>query len=95
MNYINHYTFGLNTFRHKSKIVATSLNSSFDSYMESIQKGEFDMILIPAGYEHRPDLISKEIYGTVVYDWLIMMVNNIKDPFQELNPGDKLIVPRI
>lgn len=54
-----------------------------------------DVGYIPAGYEHRPDLISNLFYDTVTKDWLIMMFNNIKDPFQELNVGDRVLLPKV
>ena len=28
-------------------------------------------------YEHRPDLLSKEIYGDVNYSWLLMYINRV------------------
>ena len=95
MNYINHYKIGANIVKHKSKSIATSLNTQFDSYMSIIQKGKFEVAYIQAGYEHRPDLLSELFYSTVTYDWLIVMANNIKDPFQELNAGDRILIPRV
>lgn len=40
----------------------------------------------------RPDLISKDMYGTTEYGDIICKLNNIPNPF-ELNEGDILIVP--
>ena len=41
-----------------------------------------DMIMvITAGTEYRPDLVSKEMYGTVDFWWKIMEANGIYDIF--------------
>jgi len=96
MRYINHYTIGFNEINHRNKTIATSLISSkFQDYMEDLKNKEFDVGFIPAGYEHRPDLISDLFYNTVTNDWIIMAFNNISDPFQELNVGDKILIPKL
>jgi len=46
--------------------------------------------VIPPGYEHRADLIADLFYGSAAMDWLILWVNNIADPFQQLNVGDRI-----
>jgi hypothetical protein len=40
-------------------------------------------------------LISNLFYDTTSYDWLILMFNNIKDPFQELNVDDRILIPNL
>lgn len=95
MNYINHYNIGMSEVTHKDKKLVTSLNSSFDNYVKQLNSYDFDTVEIPHGYEHRPDLISDLFYNTVKFDWLIMMFNNIKDPFQGLNVGDRILIPKI
>jgi len=95
MSYINHYNIGYEVVPHKGKNIVTSLNSSFESYVLDMNSFEYEVGYIPAGYEHRPDLISYLFYDTVTYDWLITMFNNISDPFQELNVGDRILIPKI
>jgi len=80
---------------HRGKTIVTSLNSKLDEFIDNLKIKEFEVGYIPAGYEHRPDLISNLFYNTVTYDWMILMFNNIKDPFQELNVGDRILLPKI
>jgi hypothetical protein len=54
-----------------------------------------DVGFIPAGYEHRPDLISNIFYGTPSYWWLLMEYNNIFDPFEGFNVGDRILIPKV
>jgi hypothetical protein len=39
-------------------------------------------MVITAGYEYRPDLVSYKSYGTSDYWWLILQANNINDVYQ-------------
>jgi hypothetical protein len=71
------------------------LNTDFAQYLVEIRKSGYRVGYIPAGYEHRPDLISNLFYDTTSYDWLILMFNNIKDPFQELNVDDRILIPNL
>lgn len=43
----------------------------------------------------RPDLISYRMYQTVEYWWLILLYNQVLDPFAELKVGDLLYIPNI
>ena len=43
----------------------------------------------------RPDLISYKVYSKVVYWWIIMKVNNIEDPFNDLEAGTSLVIPNV
>ena len=43
----------------------------------------------------RPDMISYKVYGTVKYWWLIMSVNTIFDPFNDLTVGQRLVLPNV
>jgi hypothetical protein len=95
MKYINLYRVGVNIINHKGKTVATYLNTDFAQYLVEIRKNGYRVGYIPAGYEHRPDLISNLFYDTTSYDWLILMFNNIKDPFQELNVDDRILIPNL
>lgn len=94
MKYINHYTIGVNLVEHKGKIIATSLNSAYDDYIKNYDKLEYDVKYIPAGYEHRPDLISNIFFKSSTKDWYLMHLNNIKDPFQDLNVNDRILIPK-
>lgn len=53
-------------------------------------------ITISAKYEHRPDLLSYDIYGTVGYWWVFMKRNMdlIKDPIYDMKAGMTIYVPQ-
>jgi len=94
MIYKNHYALGSNQTLHKSKIIAVSNKDAVYDNLTSLENSDVEIGYVPAGYEHRPDLISNYFYGTTTKDWMIMMFNNIKDPFQELNVGDRILIPK-
>ena len=90
--YSNNNTTDITT--HKGKTINPTNRSDLFSEVNSILLTGVDEVTIPPGYAHRPDLISNEVFQTVRKDWLILMINNIKDPFQELNAGDSIIIPK-
>lgn len=95
MRYINHYQLGGGVIDHKGKKIYIADGVALSNYLDSLQSVKVEVGKIPPGYEHRPDRISELFYGTVTKDWMIVMFNNIKDPFQELNVGDKILLPII
>ena len=44
-------------------------------------------------YAHRPDIISKEFYGTEHLYWIIALANNMIDSFAETIVGKRLRIP--
>ena len=95
MDYINHLTLGSMPVVHKDKKLVKADSEAIYNFLESINLEKVEVVYIPAGYEHIPDLISQYFYNTVKNDWIIMMYNNISDPFQQLNVGDRLLIPQI
>jgi len=96
MNYTNHLKLGYNEITHKGKTVVTSLNSSaFKGAMNQLMSLSFRVGTIPPGFEHRADKISNLFYDTPDLDWLICWTNNISDPFQQLNVGDRIRIVNI
>lgn len=94
MFYKNQLSRGFSTASHKNKTIFSSLASeSFKNFYTSLNRVPYKVGYIPAGYEHRPDLISNLFYGTPTKDWFICYFNNIKDPFNELNVGDRILIP--
>ena len=92
--YNNHLSFGFSNVRHKGKELVTSFGSdSFEFNYVNINKMPFSVGYIPAGYEHRADLISNLFYNTPTLDWFLCFFNNIKDPFNQLNVGDRILIP--
>lgn len=92
--YINHLKIGKTSVTHKGKDLVTSLNSiSYTNFVNSLNTLKYTVKKIPAGYQHRADLLSNLFYGVPTNDWLLCLFNNIKDPFNELNVGDIILVP--
>lgn len=56
---------------------------------------QYDIGFIPAGFEHRPDRISDLFYDTPGFWWLIMLANNISDPYEGLDVGDQIRIPKL
>ena len=77
---------------HKGKVVSTTVGSlSYRNILNEISGG--DEKFIPAGYEHRPDLIANLFFKDPSYWWAVMERNGIFDPFEELNLGDRVVLP--
>ena len=95
MSYNNHLKLGRVELYHKDKKVVTSLNSKeFQDFLQTLEGYDFDVGVVPPGFEHRADLISNLFYDTPTLDWLILWFNNISDPFQGLNIGDTIKIPK-
>jgi hypothetical protein len=75
----------------------TSTGRFLDFYERApIKKAEDDIIYtIPLTMEGRPDLISNLFYSTPRYMWVILIRNNIDDPFTELLAGGRIFIPSI
>ena len=75
--------------------MTVSIPGRLATYIDFLKGREQEIAYVPPGYEHRPDLLSYLFYGSVTKDWLLMMVNNIVDPFQGFNVGDRILIPKI
>jgi len=96
MSYLNHHLRGFETIKHKGKDITVSVTSpEFNLFVIGLKNLQYKIAYIPAGYEHRADLISEIFYDTPTYDWLICLYNNISDPFNELNLNDRILIPSI
>ncbi len=91
------FSFNYNLTRHREKNITTILNNpAFDSLLENIENAyEYTMGYVPAGYEHRPDLISNLFLGSPDYWWLLMLVNNITDPIEGFYLNQKILIPEL
>ena len=93
MNYSNHLSLGVKDVNFKDKKVVSSLNSAeFEIALQTIRSLPRSVGVIPPGFEHRADSIADLFYGSPYLDWVILWVNNISDPFQQLNVGDRIII---
>jgi hypothetical protein len=96
MTYINHYSIAFEQIVHKGITLADVVTSqSFQDYILTLDSIPYDTGIIPPGYEHRPDLISDLFYNTTKLDWLILWFNNLDDAFQNLNVGDRILIPKL
>lgn len=93
----SHLNFGVETYEHKGKTIISPVgNPEYDSYIANLANSfTYELGFIPAGYAHRPDRISSLFYGTPDLWWLLLLVNEISDPLQSLNEGDKILIPRL
>jgi hypothetical protein len=91
------YTLDEVRVQHRGVTTNTILNAEkFDSLLEDLENAfEYQIGYVPAGYAHRPDLISNVFYGTPKNWWLLMLVNSIDDPFEGFNENDKILIPKI
>lgn len=48
---------------------------------------------LEAGDVARPDLLAYRFYGDPAYYWIILWVNEIMDPFEQMYPGLLLRIP--
>jgi len=91
--YSNHLSMGVQDMLFKNKRVASSINSAtFAATLSDLDSRPRSVGVIPPGFEHRADLISDLFYGSPDFDWVILWVNDISDPFQQLNAGDRVTI---
>jgi hypothetical protein len=91
------YSLDSQIIKHKGASVRTIINSpNFDNLIQNLDtEYEYDIGFVPNGYEHRPDLISNVFYGSPKNWWLLMLVNNISDPFEGFYVNQRILIPRI
>ena len=63
--------------------------------VEGLGTATYNIALIPANMEFRPDMIAFAAYGSVNFWWLICSANSIIDPNTELNAGKQIKIPII
>ena len=91
------HNLGNSKVLHKNVVTRSVVGiSTYDNLVvQSDFMFNYDVGFIPAGVEHRPDLISNIFYNTPSYWWLLMLVNNVADPFEDFNVGDRILLPKI
>ena len=82
------------TIRHKGKLITTSVGSnSYEDSVINLSNKKTSPGILPAGYEHRPDLIANLFFGSPQSWWVLCELNAVTDPFEGLNTGDELLLP--
>ena len=91
------YSLDYNQVLHRGVTTTTILNTpKFDNLLVNLGDAyEYEIGYIPAGYEHRPDLISNIFYGSPKNWWLLMLVNGISDPGEGFTENQKIIIPKL
>lgn len=75
--------------------IGTIKKLTYTTYKKQIPTtaSDSDMyMVIPAGMEYRPDLVSQNVYNTPDFWWKIMEANSIKDIF-DFKVGTNLRIP--
>ena len=82
-------------YSHARDNPTTSTGRFLDFYeKDPILPAEDDVIYtIPIAFEGRADRISNLFYSSPRYMWVILMRNNIDDPFSELLAGNRIFIP--
>jgi hypothetical protein len=91
------YSLDVVKVRHKNATITTIVNSPvFDDIITNLEDAyTYEVGLVPAGYEHRPDLIANTFYGDAANWWLLMLVNTIPDPNQGFKINERILIPKI
>lgn len=63
-----------------------------DSTFKIPNNYEYEILEVTEKYIARPDLLSKDIYGDILYSDLLCKLNGISNPF-ELNTGMIIVIP--
>jgi len=77
----------------KRGIDTYGIMSGYDR-IKNIQEDEFDFFNVTSGFEGRCDLIAAQNYGDPHLEWVIVISNRIKNPFNWPKAGDVIILPR-
>ena len=92
---ISRYAYGMQTYIHKGHVTTASVGSQdWDNYLVALSYLPSQIGNVPPEFEHRPDLISNVWYGSTGLWWLVMVMNNLFDPFEELDRGDPILLPK-
>ena len=78
---------------HKGKVVPTVAGSIGYTTAIADLASAFSEGFVPAGYEHRPDLISNLFLDGPSSWWAMLAVNSIVDPFEGLKLNDRIMIP--
>ena len=79
---------------HKGKTILTSVGSTiYENSTSNADNSMFRAGFVPAGYDHRPDLISNLFFGNSDNWWTVMEINGLSDPFESLNIQDEVRLP--
>jgi hypothetical protein len=67
----------------------------FKEFFEFMRSKKVKQRRISSSEEGAPDLISIQEYGSHQYWWVILFINKIQDPINELVAGDLIVIPQL
>lgn len=90
----SHYVIGSDLIEHRGKTTQTIVTSSeANNFVINLDSLKSKMGFVPRAFANRPDLISNTFYGTPRSWWLLAMINNWPDPFENFNAGQRITIP--
>lgn len=92
---LTRYYFGVSEVKHKGVVTNTSLGSSADFLMDRLSDIPYRNGRVPIEHGYRPDLTSNTFYETSRYWWLLLRYNDMKDPFEDYQPGTNIKIPDV
>ena len=95
-SYPSRYDYGGKIIEHKGVPVTTSINTEIEQVLVQIPQGiPYQKAYCIPEVVHRPDQISNIFYDTPAFWWYVQLFNNISDPFEGFNSGDRVLMPDI
>lgn len=89
------YYYGVVNLKHKGTITTTSVGSSYDDFLLSLDSAPSQPGRVPSFCANRPDTIADIFYESPGYWWYAMQYNSFLDPFESLNAGDDIFIPEL
>lgn len=85
----------VNRYKNRTHITLNG-HSKIEFIRKDLMKiaGPYEAFYVTAKYEYRPDLLAYELYGSSLYAWCIMAVNNFKTIY-DMTAGTYIHVPLI
>ncbi len=88
-------------YNKRSPYYNTAQQNQYVTYLDYWQppllgsSSDDSLIILPAKYRHRPDLLSFDAYGTAKLWWIFAVYNSdvLQDPIYDMVPGIQLVVP--
>jgi hypothetical protein len=84
-----------NRFNYAPNIVNKNTKVTIKGYIKRPKSkfifGDEGIMIIPIKFAYRPDLISRYLYGTPKYSWLLALINGFKNTPKDFESGREII----
>jgi hypothetical protein len=74
-------------------VLTDPVTFKFNLFADFMRDKRAKVVTITSANEGSPELISYQHYGTHEFWWVIMFINRIQDPINELTPGTRIAIP--